>query len=271
MLGLASINASATSIEQDISVPEPLEQVHVEFNGPEGRSIVTDALPEIEANITAMPASQAIKCTSLSRTSQVLKAADGTILKTIDVVKMDIYLRGRRTFDYVYILEGLTRSLLSRPVLKYLGLISQDFPNVTLNLEKAPLIVTEHGQALNKLIIEFPELFDNQCSIKLCQSFLHHCKFSDEISQLLIPLKSLQKKGVIFLWLPEHQTAFELAREYLASGTVLTYYSPTRQTCLLVDALRLKELGFVLKQLQDDGTWRPVQAGSRFLISAETR
>jgi hypothetical protein len=96
----------------------------------------------------------------------VLKAEDDTILKTIGVVKMQVCLRGHRTFDYVYIIEGLTRSLLSRRVLKDLGLISQDFPNVTVNtIEKASLIVTEHGQALDKFINEFPELFNNQCSI----------------------------------------------------------------------------------------------------------
>jgi hypothetical protein len=45
--------------------------------------------------------------------------------------------------------EGLTCSLLSKYVLKDLGLISQDFPNVTVNtIEKALLIVTEHGRAL---------------------------------------------------------------------------------------------------------------------------
>ncbi len=75
----------------------------------------------------------------------------------------------------------------------------------------------------------------------------------------------------MFQKLPEHQTGFELAWEHLASRKVLTYYSLTRQIRLVVDASRINGLGLVLKQLQDDGTWRPVQAGSRFLISAETR
>jgi hypothetical protein len=81
-------------------------------------------------------------------------------------MKMEICLRGPRTFDNVYIVEGLTCSLLSRPVLKDLGLISQVIPNVTVNtIEKTQLIVTEHGQALYKPIHEFPELFNNQFSI----------------------------------------------------------------------------------------------------------
>jgi hypothetical protein len=57
----------------------------------------------------------------------------------------------------------------------------------------------------------------------------------------------------------------------LHHGKVLTCYSPTRLTRIVVDASRLKGLGFVLKKLQFDGAWRPVHAGSRFLTSAETQ
>jgi hypothetical protein len=79
-----------------------------------------------------------------ARRSKVLKAADGTILKTIGVVKMEICLRGRRTFDYIYIVEGLTRTLLSRHVLKNLGLFSQDFPNVTVNTAKKHHLLSQN-------------------------------------------------------------------------------------------------------------------------------
>jgi hypothetical protein len=91
-LGLARIteSASATST-QDISASEPLEQVQVEFFGPEGQNIIADALLDNGANITAMPASQVVICTPLGM-SQVLKAADGTILRIIGVVKMEICL-----------------------------------------------------------------------------------------------------------------------------------------------------------------------------------
>ena len=47
----------------------------------------------------------------------------------------------------------------------------------------------------------------------------------------------------------------------------MTHVTPTS---LVVDASRLNGLGFVLKQQQEDESWRPVQAGSRFLTSAET-
>jgi hypothetical protein len=97
------------------------------------------------------------------------------------------------------------------------------------------------------------------------------CNFSDEIADTLAPMKSLLKKGVMLQWLPEHQSAFDKAREHLASPKTLTYYCPRRSTRLIFDTSRLNGLGFVLKQRQDDDSWRAVQAGSRSLSSAETR
>ena len=125
--------------------------------------------------------------------------------------------------------------------------------------------------ALNKALLEFPvptSPTDVRSFFGLANQL---CYFSDEIADTLAPIKSLLKKGVMFQWLPEHQVAFEKAREHLASPKKLAYYCPRRPTRLIVDASRLNGLGFVLKQCQDDNTWRAVQAGSRFLSSAETR
>ena len=81
------------------------------------------------------------------------------------------------------------------------------------------------------------------------------CNFNIEIDDLLAPLKSLLKKGVI---------AFRAALEHLASTKMLAYYCPRHMTELTVDASRLNGFGFVLKQQQDEGTCKAVQAGSRF-------
>ena len=125
--------------------------------------------------------------------------------------------------------------------------------------------------ALNKALLEFP----TPTSPTDVRSFFglanQLCNFSDEIADLLSPMKSLLKKGVMFQFLPEHEVAFKAAREHLASTRTLAYYCPRRMTRLVVDASRLTGLGFVLKQQQDDGMWKAVQAGSRFLTSAETR
>ena len=96
------------------------------------------------------------------------------------------------------------------------------------------------------------------------------CNFSDTIAEILCPLKSLLKKGTQFQWLPEHEEAFQNAKQHLSSNKTLTYYCPKRKTRLISDASRLFGLGFVLKQQQDNGEWKPVQAGSRFITTAET-
>ena len=95
--------------------------------------------------------------------------------------------------------------------------------------------------------------------------------FTDKIAECVTPLKDLLKKKSDFVWTGEHQEIFEKAREELANVKHLAYFDHRRKTRLYTDASRLNGLGFVLKQLQDDQTWRVVQAGSRFLTSAETR
>ena len=523
-ISIGSVLASTSTANMDVPNLEPLELVQVHLVGPEGQQIVVNALPDTGANVTAIPITDATTCKP-TKTNMVLRSADHSALKTLGIVQMEIKLRGKSTFDNVFVVENLTRPILSKRVLKDLGLIPPDFPHVSINAADSVTtpekIVTGHGKALDKLVNEFPELFDGQCKvmknrqyhidleegaipistgacrtvpepympalkkelddlvqqgvikkvdyptpwlhpivivpkkgtsdIRLCVDFTklnkyikrptnpqptpwevvrnlpkgtthfavfdalkgYHqveldeasqdltafmtpfgrfvylrlpfglssagdvftlkygnavdiatdgrratedtlirgtttaellentrnffeacrkagitlnlrkvqwdqpevlfggfllnssgyridpsltkalaefptpttptdvrsffglanqiCNFSDEISQLLMPLKSLLKKGVMFQWLPEHQTAFDLAREHLASSKVLAYYSPVRQTRLVVDASRLNGLGFILKQLQDDGNWKPVQAGSRFLTPAETR
>ena len=125
--------------------------------------------------------------------------------------------------------------------------------------------------ALNRALAEFPvprNATDVRSFHGLANQLAH---FSDEIAFLLAPIKGLLKKGIQFLWLPEHQTAFLAAREHLASDKVLTYYCPKKHTRLVADASRLNGLGFVLKQQQEDKEWKIVQAGSRFLTAAETR
>ena len=125
--------------------------------------------------------------------------------------------------------------------------------------------------ALNRALAEFP-IPKNATDVRSFHGLANQlAHFSDEIAFMLAPLKTLLKKGIQFLWLPEHQTAFLAAREHLASEKVLAYYCPKKQTRLIADASRLNGLGFVLKQLQENDQWRTVQAGSRFLTSAETR
>ena len=95
--------------------------------------------------------------------------------------------------------------------------------------------------------------------------------FSDEIAEALAPFSPLLKKQVAFTWLPDHDKAFIKARRLLSQVPALAYYDPKRPTALFTDASRLCGLGFVLKQQQQSGEWKMVQAGSRLIVPAESR
>ena len=94
--------------------------------------------------------------------------------------------------------------------------------------------------------------------------------FSQEITQIMEPFRPLLQKNSCYLWLPEHEQAFNEAKHCLSSPLVLTYFAVNRPTLLATDASRLHGHGFVLLQMVD-GIWKPVQAGSRFLTPTESR
>jgi hypothetical protein len=69
--------------------------------------------------------------------------------------------------------------------------------------------------------------------------------------------------------LPEHEEAFNKAKEHLSSAKNLAFYDLSTTSRLQVDASRLFGPGFDLKQ--ETSIWKTVQAGSHFLSKAETR
>ncbi|XP_043191676.1 uncharacterized protein K02A2.6-like [Amphibalanus amphitrite] len=95
--------------------------------------------------------------------------------------------------------------------------------------------------------------------------------FVDELSELLLPLRPLLSTRNEFIWDEQQEQAFISAKKALTSVPNLAYFDPRRPTSLSTDASRLKGFGFLLRQQQEDGSWRVIQAGSRFLSSAESR
>ena len=132
-----------------------------------------------------------------------------------------------------------------------------------------------NGYSLDPSLHEAIRKFPPPRNITKLRSFMglvnQATSFTKKISGLTMLLKDLLKSKNDFVWMAEHQKAFEMAREKLSTVQELTYYDHRRPTKLFTDASRLNGLGFVLKQQQGDGSWRIVQAGSRFLSSAETR
>ena len=124
---------------------------------------------------------------------------------------------------------------------------------------------------LTRAIQEFPRPADKTD----LRSFNGLCQqvglFSDEIAEALAPFSPLLKKQAAFTWLPDHDKAFIKARRLLSQVPALAYYDPTRPTALHTDASRLRGLGFILKQQQQNGEWRMVQSGSRLITPAESR
>jgi len=57
----------------------------------------------------------------------------------------------------------------------------------------------------------------------------------------------------------------------LSSPPVLTNFDATRETILETDAARTKGLGYALRQKDDNGHWRLIEAGSRFITETEER
>jgi hypothetical protein len=160
----------------------------------------------------------------------------------------DTLLRGATLQDLVENTEEFFKSCLEN--------------NITLNLKKIQwnkkevlfggYLLTPQGYqidpALNKALAEFPVPKSQTDVRSFCGLANQTCNFSDEISELLSPFKSLLKKGTKFDWLPEFQTAFEKARTHLSSTKALAFYDVTKPTRLIADASRLFGLGFVLKQ-----------------------
>lgn len=122
---------------------------------------------------------------------------------------------------------------------------------------------------LTRAIREFPvptSTTDVRSFNGLCQQVGN---FSTEVSQCLDPLSPLLKKNCRFEWSPVYDAAFNKARELLSKVPHLDFYDVKAPTRLTVDASKLNGLGFVLQQQDQSGKWQLIQAGSRFLSSAE--
>ena len=120
-------------------------------------------------------------------------------------------------------------------------------------------------------IAKFPlpkNVTDLRSFFGLCQQIGN---FSDQIATALHPLAPLLKTSYSWEWTSSHDEAFTRARKLLCSPPYLAFYDPSLPTSLHVDASLLNGLGFLLKQQGEDGVWRIVQAGSRFLSAAERR
>ncbi len=95
--------------------------------------------------------------------------------------------------------------------------------------------------------------------------------FVPDLTQMIPGMRELLKKGVIFNWLEDHQKEFENVKRLLTSEMLVKPFDTRLPTRLLTDASRLKGLGYMLLQHDEDGKPRVIKCGSCSLTSAQRR
>lgn len=142
-------------------------------------------------------------------------------------------------------------------------------------IEFAGVIISKDGYRQQDKIFASIRDFPQPKNISEMRSFHGMAQqlapFNEKLAQILAPLRPLLSPKNTFLMDAEMIEAFENAKKELCSRDVIAFFSPDKPMSLYVDASNLNGLGFCLKQLQADGTWRPIQVGSRSLLDAERR
>ena len=109
-------------------------------------------------------------------------------------------------------------------------------------------------------------------SVKTLQSFLgfasYYRRFIQGFASITSPLNALLAKDARFLWLSEHQRAFELLRDAFSSAPILAFPDFSKPFVVDTDASGAG-LGAVLSQIGKDGFEHPVAFISRTLSKAE--
>jgi hypothetical protein len=119
--------------------PEKLELVQVEIEIRDGRRQQIEALPDTGANITVFQPEILPKLglsnKDMKKASQSPKSTDGSALKTLGSVEVQISKSGCTTeFLTAYVIKNLQQPILSRQVLRELGIIPEEFPFVQLSI-----------------------------------------------------------------------------------------------------------------------------------------
>ena len=144
------VNPVVGSDEKDLEIPdlEPLDtiQIQVQFAIKNAQPFNMEILPDTGANVTAIDQADA-KGMPLKSTSVVLRVADGKALNTLGSIEAIISRHGIEAAEQIYVVQGLTRPLLSRRMLKAIGMIHPEFPHQDLRQARK-----EFGAAANTVM-----------------------------------------------------------------------------------------------------------------------
>ena len=165
------------------------------------------------------------------------------------------------------------RRFLKRCEELHISLKKEKFKFARASVKFAGYEVSQDGYKLDASLMKAISDFPTPQNITDLRSFfglvnqLSGC--SKSIASSLAPLRPLLSTKNEFLWGPDHDTAFKHCKTVLSESPTLGFFDLSRQTRLMTDASG-KGLGFILQQLNGDN-WSIIQAGSRFLTSAESR
>ena len=165
------------------------------------------------------------------------------------------------------------RQLLQRCQEKRISLNREKFQFCQTKVSFAGFTLTPDGYTISSEITDAIAKFPTPSSRTDLRSFFglvnQLASSTNNIAEILAPLRPLLSTRNDFLWTPNHSEAFQRAKELLVTAPTLAYFDTNKETRLYTDASRLG-LGFVLMQKQND-EWKTVQAGSRFLTDTESR
>jgi hypothetical protein len=118
---------------------EKLDLVEVQVENINGRREKAKFLPDTGANITAFQPEilpqLGMSVDNLRTVSTVPKSADGSNLKTLGTVNVRLSKLGHTTeFITAYVIKNLQQPILSRQVLRELGMILKNFPFAQLSI-----------------------------------------------------------------------------------------------------------------------------------------
>ena len=133
-------------------------------------------------------------------------------------------------------------------------------------------IITPLGLKLNPERVAAVQDFPVPQNVKQVRQFVglasYYRRFIPAFAKIAQPLHDLTRKAAVFEWTPQCQAAFDTLRLKLVEALLLAYPDFEKDFVLETDA-RVKGLGAVLSQKQEDGRFHPVAYASRALSSQE--
>ena len=151
--------------------------------------------------------------------------------------------------------ESLVRQFLQRCADRKITLNRDKWVHARPEVEFAGFMLSAEGYRINGAITEAISHFPTPTTRSDLRSFIGLANqlsaSTSAIAPLLAPLRPLLSTKNEFLWTPDIDEAFTVARKFLASAPTLSFFDPSKDTRLCTDASR-QGLGFVLQQKSGD-------------------